>query len=65
MTHPECAYSKGQRLVALLLSFQLGTTVRTELSRMRPEQSSSWDGLAESLHRQLVESIGGYREAAR
>jgi len=63
-------YSRGQRLRALIVSFQLGNTYKTILNQMEPKRKPDtegfWDKTADGLMRFLVESAHKQRkEAAR
>lgn len=54
----ELSYSNGQRLAALIASFQMGGTLATVLKYGDPGDpcDPSWDRLAENLQRQMADA---------
>ena len=55
-------YSNGQKLRALIASFQQGTTLRNVLNQWEPRDEDSWDGLAMELQHRLVEEMTAWRK---
>jgi hypothetical protein len=62
MAKSEHDYSKGQRLRALLTSFQMGITMKHVLNQWEPSNDDPMDATANDLQHQLVEAIYQYRQ---
>ena len=57
----EHAYSNGQRLRALVTSFQLGVTMKSILTKWEPRDEDSWDAKALELNQCLSAEMISYR----
>lgn len=65
MSHPESAYSPGQRLRALIVSVQTGTAFRTVLKQWEPAESHPDDVIVRELQHALMDSVRAGVRAGR